>query len=839
MAVVGNKNVYKQGLERAQMQEHHSLLYWCTIGFVLAFLLIAPFQTALFYGASAKYEGPIYSSLMWTAIISTVLVIYLFKRWQWREVRDLYAVAVWGLPLSYLLSLLFAVTRHHASNLLLFHVMYAVFFLIGLYAARNRFGHAALRYGIVCSAYAVVLFSLLNMFGNVYFYDAVMRQGDELRLTSVFQYANAFAGFLIIPLLCGLYSIVSSRKWYVTAAHAFMLVPVLLSFFLTLSRGGLVLLPFVVLAFLPFLTFEKQSRFFAYLVIGSAASFLITDKIRDTAWKVLDTMEARRGPDFQVKDTLPFFDSLSFGGWGTLFAVSALTAVVIVLLHRFAMPLLDKGVGRISRGKHAHLYLPGLIVIGLLLGVFLVAGQSSIASVLPEALADRVKSINLQQHSLLERLTIYRDTFKVLQDYPLFGAGGNAWSVLYPQYANNPYTVNQVHSFLLQYMVETGAVGLLILLAFLGSILVLFTKTYFAERSAEGEKSLLFYAVVVAILIHSLMDFEMSYVYVSALVFLSLGGIASGFAGPLHRLRFGAGESKPSKADKADKTKKADKWKYAFPAALTAVSALFLIFSFIRWNADNQHTRSLQLAVEGKKLEEVLVPLDKALRLQPGNTYYAMTKVDFLEQVYEQTKNDMYYNEASKTLASIRTFEPYDRSVFEAEYKHYMLKNNVAEAAALIQDGLKRYPWVLDMYERAAALHLHLGNSARQAGMKTEADSHWTAGTRLHEEIIARLAKLESLPEGQMAGSVFEVTPSLALTFGQLYYMRGDMAKAADLLAATTNEQVSANISQAGTRWYLAALKKSGKTDQALYDRFTARYPEEKQEIEAIVSLAL
>ncbi|MEF3306716.1 O-antigen ligase family protein [Paenibacillus sp. GYB003] len=836
MAVAAKKNVYRLGRERAELQEHHSLLYWCAAAFALAFLWIAPFQTGLFYGSSAKYEGPIYSAMVWTAIASLVLAVYCFNRWRLSEVRDAYAVAVWVVPLGYLLSLVNAVSRHHGENLLLFHVMYAVFFLTGLWIARNRVGHAALRVGIVCSAYAVVAFCLLNMFGNVYFYDAVMRQGNEVRLTSVFQYANAFAGFLIVPLLCGLQLIVSSRKWYVTAVHAVMLVPVLLSFFLTLSRGGLVMLPFILLAFLPFLAFEKQIRFFVYLLVGSAASLLITDTIRDTALTVLDTMTARRGPDFKVKDTLSLFDPLSFGGWSTLLVVSLLAAVAIVLLHHAVMPRVDMRIARIAGAKHARLYFPGLIVLGLALGLFAAAGQSSVAKVLPEALAARVQSINLQQHSVLERFTMYRDTFKALRDYPLFGAGGNAWANLYPQYANNPYTVNQVHSFLLQYMVEIGSVGVLLLVAFVGSILYLFARRYFAGRSPEGERDLLFYAVVVAILFHSLMDFEMSYVYVSALVFLSLGGLASGFDGRLRRRRTGDA-AEPVKPEKKGKERS---WRrYALPACFAVVSALFLVVSVIRWSADSRYNQALQLAGEGKPLEEVLVPLDKALRLQPDNPYYALIRVNFMEQVYEKTKNEAYYADATQWLASIKRAEPYDRNVFEAEYAHYMAKNKPEEASVLMQEGLKRYPWVIAMYERAAALHLQLGENARQAGMKTAADSHWSAGVRLHEVIVARLKKLESLPEGQMAGSAFGVTPSLSLTFGQMYFIRGDAAKAAELLAATTGDQLDAAISRPGTRWYLAALQKAGKPDQALYDKFTSRYPEEKQEIEAIVSTVL
>lgn len=824
MAVAAKKSEYRLARERAELQEHHSILFWCVIVFVLSFLFIAPFQTALFYGPNLKYERPIYSSIIWTSLASLLVSVYLFRSWKLSAVRDVYAIAVWALPLSYLAASIDPATKHHAENLILFSITYAIFFMFGLYFARSRVGSVTIQQGIVFSAYAVVGYCLLNMFGNFYSYDAVMRSGESLRLTSVFEYPNAYAGFLIVALLCCLYSTVTSRKWYTTAIHAIMLVPVLLSFFLTLSRGGLVMLPFILLAFLPFLTFARQILFFIYLIIGSAAAFLITDRTKSIASDVLDVMVQRRGPDFEVQNTLSLFDPLSFRGWSTLIVASVIVCAVILVVHKLLPPLLDKASGRVFGAKFAHLYVPGLIVLGVVLGVITIAGNAAVANVLPEALAERVQSINLRQHSVLERFTMYRDTFKALLDYPLFGAGGNAWSVLYPKYANNPYTVNQVHSFPLQYMVETGIIGLLILLLFIGSIVFLYAKRFIADRSAERGRDLIFYAVVISFLLHSVMDFDMSYVYISALVFLSLGGMASGFSAPI-ALRFWTG--------------KADKSKYTLPAALGIVSAVLLVVSVVNWRADRAFATTMQLVQQGRPAEEAFVGLDEALRLQPDNPYYALTKVDFMGQLYENTNREEYYEEGERLLDSIKKYEPFDRGVFEAQYKHFMAKNRLDDALALVQQGLQTYPWVIEMYERAASLHMQLGERYWQAERKAEMSLHWSAVLQLHEQVTVRMKKLESLPKEQMPGSPFYVTPSLAMTLGQIYYISGDAEKAAAVLATIIGDQVDASVSRPGTRWYLAATTKTGKLDQSLYDRFTAKYPEEKQEIAGIVSVAL
>lgn len=44
--------------------------------------------------------------------------------------------------------------------------------------------------------------------------DAVMTDANGLRLTSVFQYANSYAAFLIALLLCSIYLTVTSKNGY-------------------------------------------------------------------------------------------------------------------------------------------------------------------------------------------------------------------------------------------------------------------------------------------------------------------------------------------------------------------------------------------------------------------------------------------------------------------------------------------------------------------------------------------------------------------------------------------------------------------------------------------------
>jgi hypothetical protein len=117
---------------------------------------------------------------------------------------------------------------------------------------------------------------------NPYMYrDAVMTDANGLRLTSVFLYANTYAAFLIMLFLGSLFFIVKSRKWYTILPHPLMMVPTIVSFWLTLSRGAIVVIPVIFLIMLFFLSINIQILELIQLGLAFAASLVILQKITD------------------------------------------------------------------------------------------------------------------------------------------------------------------------------------------------------------------------------------------------------------------------------------------------------------------------------------------------------------------------------------------------------------------------------------------------------------------------------------------------------------------------------------------------------------------------------
>lgn len=219
-----SKPVYGKIASSSRNTQSRSTLFWMLITGIILFLAWTPFQTALFNGFQLDFEKPIF----WTAILSCLLlflwIAQYYKRIQLTEQRDWLAVGVLLLPLTYIISMISAASQTQAANMVIINCIYAIIFIIGLYVLRDALGNRMIQGAIMAIAYLIVGFGLLHWFGqgesagaiakwfsntvlNGIYTHAVMTDSNGLRLTSVFQYANTYAAFLMAFLFAAVFSL--------------------------------------------------------------------------------------------------------------------------------------------------------------------------------------------------------------------------------------------------------------------------------------------------------------------------------------------------------------------------------------------------------------------------------------------------------------------------------------------------------------------------------------------------------------------------------------------------------------------------------------------------------
>lgn len=829
-----SKNAYAASRAKANgtiTTEKSSVIFWILVVFTGLFMFWAPFQRALFNGGTYDFERSIYSASVWSSIILLLIAILSFFVFKLQDQKDLLTILILIMPLTYVISLSNSASHYMATNMIYIQMLYATFFILGVFLTKNKLGVSIVASLLMISGYFIVLFGLLYWLGNGnfagglvgwfanmdantpnFYRDAVMTDSNGLRLTSVFQYANTYAAFLITLSLGALFFIVKSRKWQTILPHAFLLVPILVSFWLTLSRGAIVVIPVVFLIMLFFLSISRQILALIQFGLAFITSLLILQKVTDI------------GIGLQKQPSA----SESWHGWSILLLASVVFTVLAIVIQLFVAPWLERVTARFDAKKYATFILPVAAIIVGVLGAILILSDTGFKNILPDNVKTRIENINFQQHSVLERGTFYKDAVKLWSDYPVIGAGGGAWAALYEKYQNNPYTSRQAHNFALQYLVEVGALGFLVFVGFVLAVFAFYIRSYIKSSQEKRDLHFLFFIVAISLLVHSMIDFDLSYVYLGAILFLALGGLLSNVSSA--PLRF--------KSDSAAIHK-------MFPALLAVLSIVMFYISAQLVSANGSYKETIEVVKKSQDYNQIVAPLDKAISLHPAHPDYLLTgqvsRIGILLQVYNQmqkedpAKAEPFFNQAQDLLNQLLKKEPHNRIAALQQLNMLLLKGKREEALAWSKSQIPNYPWYTEMYEKSIALNIDLAN-ANEKNNTQEFNKRLDDALATYKEVLARVDSLKNLPKEQAQGREFAVTPNMALNVGQINYMRGDYAGAAATIQPYIKDNLDDQTNRVLIRWYLAALQKQGTKDQALLDKLIAKDPAEKQNIDAIVA---
>ncbi|WP_162341566.1 O-antigen ligase family protein [Paenibacillus paridis] len=719
-----------------------TLFRWIgTIGLAL-FLVIFPYQRGLFNGYEFSFDSPIYGAIIFGLFLLIATAGYIYKDSQQSSYRGILSIAVMLLPFIYWISSFQAVSSYYGKFMFLVFFLLASLFISGLYLAESKHARKTIEYALMLSSYLIVIFGLLNLFGQMYYKDALWLAHDGFRLASVFQYSNAYGGFLVALFLVSLYYAAHCIRPSARIVHAAMLVPIWISFMLTYSRGAIVIVPVVVLALLPFLRLTKQIAYLLFLILSVGVSMALLGKL--TA--IVDKISAIVQPnETKAQQTISLFSSLPMQGWGFLLLGMIVTTGLILLYHAKLDALLEKKLKKLSARKYSFAMVPVVAIILATAAAASLLGSSAIRGLLPDKIAVRFENINFQQHSVLERLTFYKDGLHVAEDYPLLGGGGGAWQAMYEQYQNNPYWSRQSHSFIVQILVETGWIGLIALIGVLVLAYGLYIRSYFRHPELRGSH-FVFFIFSLALLLHSAIDFDMSYLYISAIVFISLGCMLAPYASKLILQRNAASS-----------------WlKITYPAVLIVLSLVLLVVTIRENSGVQKYEKTYDLAVQGQTPLDGLLPLlNEAIDRSPKNSSFTLTKADWLEQAYKQTNDASFLEQALSTAQQARKTDPYNRGLLISEFRLLQQKGQFKESLAVIDEGVTKFPWDINLYEAAVTSYAEANSKALKEQNEAEAKSYADRVEALSAEVNRRIDQLATLPAEQLQGRSFALTPAM------------------------------------------------------------------------------
>lgn len=773
---------------------------WSWIGFIL---LIALFNNGIFQGygihnpSSYRFEVPVlYSMIVVFFLLVWVAIHLLMKNGSWK-ISLIYGIAALLIPAVYLISSFQAASPYLSKYGIFVSLMLFVFFIAGILLAGYRnilrwFPTVYLIFG-----YCIVFYGFLTLFGNAYMLDSLTPQ-DGVRISSIFQYPNTYAVLLLTLWIAILIELERSRRWG-QLLHAFMLVPVCVSFLLTLSRGALFVLPVIAVVALAMFPLRRQLMGILYSAISMGLSLSIYSLLTDRGIAVVTAIQeaaANRVPF----ETVSMFSKETIGYWGLVIGISLVMSGMAYILERYVDPAIAKATERIQ-SRWANAALPLVLIAIFVLGAFAVL-SGAVDRYLPAIIRERVEDISLQTHSVYERLTMYKDALAIWRDHPILGAGAGAWEALFERYQSYPYSSMQTHSYYMQLLVETGIVGFVAVVGFIAVVLVMFLRTFRKLQAEERSLTLFYFVTPVTILLHSLIDFGMSYLLYGFIVFLCLGILA----GTQRKAVFGQWSESGKRLLQQS------------AAAMLGIVSIVLVVFAAKWlyanNLFNQYTK----AVDANQTYETMMDyLNGSLKQNPGQPIVLNQAAALNYQAYEQTQEQRFLDEAKRYLDKLVSREPNYQLGLYLNYLVHVASGDNDNALKLIMDVIEKNKYGQSYYEQAASILLKRWDEERKAAAdrsQTEEDI-----IRLYEQMVRLRADIDALPDTVIVSKPFDVPNSVRAVAGQVYYFKGDYAQAEEVLKPGLKEDLSQQNDRYVARFYLASLRKQGKNDPALYEK--------------------
>lgn len=797
---------------------------WFAWGWIGVFLLVALFNNGAFQGYGLtkadqiQFEKPFYISLIVAAFIGLWVLSNIRKGIQ-LERRNFAAITAIAMPLVYFISSLGGPTPYLSHLGLYAALIMFIFYCAGTMLVEFNRVIEWLPRIILIFGYLIVIYGFLNLFGNVFLLDSLSTTAEDgVRTSSIFQYANAYAVLLLILWIGALIEIGRSRRIAVRVFHGAMLVPILASFLLTLSRGAIVILPLVAIVTLLMFRFKQQLSMMIYSIIGGGLAFAIYSKLSDRGNEVMDQIRQAMNAG-QAIPTTSFFSSESLSNWGLLIGDAIVMGLVTWAIQRFLEPRmkLNDVAGTRSRNQYV---IPLVLIVIFVLGAVAVA-TNVLTKLLPPVLQARVEGINFKTNSVYERLTMYKDAFKIWKLHPIFGGGGGAWEAYYERIQTYSYASNQTHSFITQLLVEVGIVGLLVFLALIIWSIIVFIRSY--RKSDEGRRSsLVFYFVVVmTVLLHSLIDFEMSYVLYDALVFLSLGVMMG--------------------TDRREvEVKWNRKWLKNTRYAMSAVLGVLLIIMVVQAGRGlyvyNQFRQVVQEAGKPNAAFPVIEQhLKNALKVNGDHPVILQQLATWYYQAYEQTQDKQYLSNADKEIQKLNRVEPHYRTGIELTYYIDRAKGNMSEALKLMQDAIFEHRFTQSFYEQVA-VDLLADWEAKQKAGSGDAVALGQAIMSNYESMKQRDQTMKDLPDTVFPSRAFELSNIVRASAAKVQFASKKYSDTVSILQPGIKDDLSQPNDRDAALYYLAALRAQGQDDNNLYNRMVQADATMADQLDALVS---
>ncbi len=734
---------------------------------------------ALLFLCTPYLRGLFFDTDFYLTEVSLILLFLITALWMIRknqQYEHLIYLIVFFIPLTHVLSLLGAETPMGALDNLFRWLTYAILFIMLIWLRQIDHNDKVEKLlPIVFNATGVWIsfFSLAGFWNWIVFKDIVLSG----RLAGPLQYPNTFATIICAFWLYALVYLAKKEiKVFTTLFFSLPLVAYGVCFFLSYSRGAMVVFPVAWFIGVLLLKGKEQIQYLAFTVFSLVASLLVFQKM-----------------------TAAGSENVDDAGLLAFVAASIIVMVLVLLTQRIVN---NSSFMKETKKPLIRFVLPGFILLVGLLTLLDFKNQGLLYQAMPESLQQRITDINLGTSSVLGRTNMYMDAFAVSKEAPVFGFGGEGWRVVYPAHQELPYYSNEVHNGYLEILLNTGWLGLIV---FIGVICFLVVKILIRIKKEQEEDSDSTIAVaslvsLSIILMHAFIDFDFSFGTVWFIVFWLIA-----IAVPLQ-----SKDMKPS-------------FQYSrFLIALIAVCVGIVGVYSGRILFAQSTISALTSEVDVEAAQPIL---EKAVKLNPYHTEYAMNLAKLYATKYTQSQQSEWKSKAEATLNSTEQLEPKGSEVLYKIGNVYLFMNDWVKADQYFQKAWEQDHFNVHFYDASIQVNAQVAFQLAKQNQKDQATVLAGKALDKYKDYVNRIEpfKAEAIPDKRP----LDLNAYTYFYLGQANIILGNYADSLEQLKLVTDPSITLEVQAL----MIIAYEKLGQNSVAieLTQKLQAQSPSYKQ----------
>jgi hypothetical protein len=572
--------------------------------------------------------------------------------------------------------------------------------------------------------------SIMNFYIGIMYNDSL----KGLRFNLFIPYENTLAVYLFACSVAGIYLMQAQMQKTLPLQKTAICINMAAMFF-TLSRTMWILAVFLYIFYLILLKAKKTTVSFGLILL---VTFLDIAVISYLPWKT---------------------------GW-LIFLLNPLLFVSFDLLYRF----LRQNFKFKSFTKTPIIILAVSAAVLIFFLLVLTSGT----------IRERVMSINLNAQELLERFAYYRDAPSIIKDYPIFGTGHGGWASIQYKYQTAIYSVEYIHSSIIQAFVDHGFIGLLI---FLMQCAVFLYYSIKAFRNSTGKhlKAGISCLIIInaSILMHSVSDIDFEYPVINMLFWIVVAYLVR-FSG-IKPVEIRLGSIKRFVAISA--------------------STLLIICLLPLYISNFYYLKGTKYTDDGLYINASIC-FKKAARFNPFSSDALYMEGNVLGETYKQLSDKDDVIKSIDCVNAAQKLDKYNPQYPTLKEQTFSFFSDYQKSIDECRQLLVLQPLIIYNYEALSDSLIKNSEKLYDEGFKNTAMEGFTEVTQIETQISLASKKISKAANKLKHKPILTITPLLAYNIGEAYCYLSDFIKAGKYISmASTDESLLLMIDELQERF--------------------------------------